>query len=263
MVIVQSTGRLGATVQCEKCRAGELFSFDWGYAKGRHDAEHSALVEALHFQERLRRGQFYRCSACGAYWYLDPRQKVMTIVPAERMGLLREWNRRPIRLSLRILAKLRSIGSSPPYYGIGTEYRETPCTAITTSGDRIELAVFSPQSGAPVEDWRNYRLGSEIADVEESPCALPLKVRIAAAKAQEVAMGFAPTVIEMPNGEAFTLNGSANFLVVPGQDARTAKLSRRPFETGNHPPIVSQPENIVYFVVDAPGSIWSALLGRS
>lgn len=75
------------------------------------------------------------------------------------------------------------------------------------SGERIDTAIVSLQRDAPVEHWRPARLASEIAEVYPSPYALPLDVCIAGAGAPERAMGFSPSLIEMPDGKRFTLNG--------------------------------------------------------
>jgi hypothetical protein len=64
-------------------------------------------------------------------------------------------------------------------------------------------------------------------------------------------MGFAPTVIEMPEGRFFILNWRPNFLVKDGLRAEEARVSRRRLGPGETPEIVSAPtKEMVYFIAD-------------
>ena len=111
------------------------------------------------------------------------------------------------------------------------------------------------QPDAPVEDWMTVRLGSEIASITESPFALPLSVRKASSLAEEMSMGFSPTVIEMVDGRKFVLNGASSFMTIAGYRGRDAEVAgSNYFGEEPRPGFVETPANLTYFVVDGdPG----------
>jgi hypothetical protein len=120
---------------------------------------------------------------------------------------------------------------------------------MTAGGEQIDLAIVSLQQYAPFEEWRDYRLGSEIATLRPSSHALPLAVRIASSRAEEVRMGFSPTLIDLPGGEWLALKGRASFLVRPGCNSSEAVLSSRTVDWMQPPPVYREPKP-VYFVAD-------------
>ncbi|MGH8301730.1 MAG: hypothetical protein ACRET5_09730, partial [Steroidobacteraceae bacterium] len=133
--------------------------------------------------------------------------------------------------------------------GSSRHCQETPCSVTTLDGEQIDLAIVSRQRHAPFEEWRDCRLASEIAAVRPSPHALPLAVRIASSRADEVRMGFSPTVIDLPGGEWLALNGRASFLVWPGCKSSEAVVSSREVDWMQPPPVYREPKPI-YFVAD-------------
>jgi hypothetical protein len=233
---------------CECCQYGKLLSFSWKRAGTGSKAkfpEHKAFV----LQRRLRLGFLFSCKKCGRPWHLDEAETFMSAVPVERLSIIYEWDRHAITLSREVTQKLNLIGATPPdIYGNGRQYRQTPCSAMTTAGHRFDLAVISIQAHAPFEPHRNYRLGSEISKVDDSPYALPLDVRIATSRAEELSMGFAPTIVEMPDGKLFTLNWTNHFLVRDGYRAADARALGR--GASPLPEIVKPPTDIVYFIAD-------------
>jgi hypothetical protein len=180
----------------------------------------------------------------------------MTYVDAERLELVLAWDRASITLSPDVSSKLEEIGPTPPdVYGNGAERRVTPCAVETSSGEVFELAMICVQPDAPVQAHLNFRLGSDIARVTESSFTLPLDVRRASSQAHEMRMGFYPSLIQMPDGRKFVINGMTSFLSVDGysaKDARTASGSY--FQEQPPPSFVETPKTIVYFIVDGePG----------
>jgi hypothetical protein len=259
MATVEQVSRPGAPVACELCRAGRWTSFNWARASdhGRGgDLKPGSFASpgrsAFDLSHPLRQGTLYRCKACGRSWYLDGTTDMMSLVPEDRVSLILAWNEHAICLSKGIVAKLDGIGRTPPdKYGNGRQYREIPCGVITSSGERVDPAIVSFQTHAPFEPWRHCRLGSEISEVYPSPYALPLPVRIATSEADEIRMGFAPTVIEMPDERFLILNWRPNFLVKDGFRAEEARVSRRRLGSGEAPEIVSAPaKEVTYFIAD-------------
>ncbi len=228
-----------------------MVSFPWESSSGpltqTTQRDRSVFVKS----RELRHGCLYRCRVCDAPWYLFGQPEIMHAVPNERLDLISKWNEHPQLLSDEFKTILQSIGRTPPdRYGNGREFNETPCCVETVHGETIERAVVSLQQHAPIEDWRNYRLASEIARIKPSASALPLAVRIATSQAEEVSMGFAPTYIESPEKEILTLNWTQHFLVKPGWDANKVALSRKAVDTQSPPVIYNGTEGIVYFVAD-------------
>lgn len=246
-----STSRLDRIPDCERCGAGSTTSFNWQYAKTRvsPDSKHDLSV----FVERkaLRYGVLYRCQACGQTWYLFGDPELMNFVPADRLPLIERWNERPVILPAWFAAQLRAIGSTPPdIYGNGGRYQDTPCAVTTVDGDRIDIAVISIQRHAPFEESRTCRLATEIETLSASPHALPLDVRIASSQAQEVSMGFAPTLVETADGELVVLNWRQSFFVWRDCKASDVVISHRPFDWENLPPVYGGTQNVVHFVAD-------------
>ena len=95
---------------------------------------------------------------------------------------------------------------------------------------------------------------TEIAEINPSPYALPLAVRVATSKADEIRMGFAPTMVNLPNGELLALNWSQHFLVKDDIDASKVSLSESRIDMKKPPAVYNGPKDVVYFIADrAPG----------
>jgi len=238
---------------CRICGADSTTGFSWEYAKTTNQPDTRQFVSP----QKMRWGTLFQCASCGQPWYLDGNAKFANLVARERIGLIQEWSDHPIFIGSENLAKLEEIGRNPPrMIMVGTKSQETPCGVLTKSGERIDLAIVSIQRHAPFEDWRQYRLASEIETIYPSPYALPLPVRTATLTAVEIAMGFAPTLVELPNGQEIILNGTHNFFVREGCDASAIVLSQKRLDMKSLPEIYSPSENIslskniTYFVAD-------------
>lgn len=238
------------SVTCQSCGAGGIYSFGWEQAQSSPYPQMRRDVSVFVRPRRLRHGTLYECVSCGQPWYLYGEPAVMNIVPRERLALIEKWNERPIILQQGHMDQLLAIGETPPYpYGSSRHCQETPCSVTTADGEQIDLAIVSMQRHAPFEDWREYRLGSEIAMVRPSPDALPLAVRMASSQADEVRMGFSPTVIDLPRGEWLVLKGRASFLVWTGCENSEVVVSTRKVDWSDPPPVYAEPK-AVYFVAD-------------
>ena len=246
-----SSSRLGHDSDCRICGAGSTISFNWEYAKTTERPDARRDLSIFVSPQEMRWGTIYQCSNCGQPWYLDGNAQFMNFVPRERIRLIQEWNERPILIGSEHLSKLKEIGRTPPdLYGNGAEFNETPCGVLTKSGERIDVAIVSIQRHAPFEDWRQYRLASEIESIYSSPYALPLHVRVATSRADEIRMGFAPTLVELPNGQVVVLNWRQNFFVREDIDAGAIMLSQKRLDMKSPPEIYSPPKNITYFAAD-------------
>jgi hypothetical protein len=233
-------------------------SFNWGYATKRRSKEDMAQIALFEPWQTLRRGSLYKCRRCQALWHLDGQAERMTHVDSSRLDLVLAWNADPISLPEHLVSAVEDIGPTPPdVYGNGSERRVTPCAVQTTTGETVEHAMICVQPDAPVENWMRFRLGSEIANINPSKDTLPLEVRRASSRAHEMRMGFSPSLIEMPDGRRFVLNGMTSFMVTDGYDARSATSVEGSYFSEDPPPaFVEKPHDIIYFIVDGePGRI--------
>jgi len=257
------TSRLGVEPNCEACGAGATVWFNWAFAHEGGSSEYADRRAAFTQWKLLRRGALYRCNLCDEVWHLDGADQMMTHVGAARLPLVLEWDRQPITLATSIETRLDQIGPTPPdVYGNGRERRVTPCKITTTAGEEIDPAMVCVQLDAPVQDYGKTRLGSEIASVSDSAFALPLDVRLASSRAHEMRMGFSPSLIEMPDGKRFVLNGMTSFMAEPGYDATAARVVEGNYFGESPPPSFPNAPHITYFVVDGePGWIDQRLTG--
>lgn len=261
---VTSTSRLGVDPSCQACGAGAVLSFDWRYANERRDPDDLKRIEPLTHWMELRRGSLFRCQQCSEVWHLDGNAKLMTQVEPGRLPLVLDWNRKPIVLPADVMEVLQHIGPTPPdVYGNGSERRVTPCEVTTQSGEIIETAMVCIQLDAPVEAQRRCRLGSEIAAVRESRFALPRAVREASSRAEEMRMGFSPTLIEMPDGSRFVMNGMTSFMAVQGYAASDARVAIGSyFSQPSPPPFIESPKDLVHFIIDGDPGWCSSSSGK-
>lgn len=253
---ILGTSRLGIEPRCHACGAGASLSFNWGYANQRRSPEDLRQMALFASWRPLRRGTLYRCSVCDEVWHLDERAERMTHVESGRLPLVLEWSLGASTLSAAISDIVQRIGPTPPdVYGNGKERRVTPCAVTTHSGERFDAAIICVQRGAPVEALFHYRLGSEIAEVSESPFALPRLVREASSEAYEARMGFSPTLIEMPDGRRFVMNGMTSFMAESGYTASDARVvSGNYFSEQPTPSFIEPLSDVVHFVIDGdPG----------
>lgn len=246
-----SSQRLGGDPQCSECGAGQTISFNWRYAEATSRPEMRRDLSVFVNPRPLRYGTLYTCRSCGQAWYLCGDPPFMHFVAKERLPLVEEWDRTPIKLSPRQLYALEGIGRTPPdLYGNGIQFHETPCSVVTREGECINLAVISRQRHAPIEEWRQCRLASEIVEIHPSPHALSLAVRLETTQAEEFRMGFAPTVVVLPSGEELALNWAQHFLVWDQCDASKVVLSSNHFDFRNPAKIYNGTQGVVYFVAD-------------
>jgi hypothetical protein len=139
----------------------------------------------------------------------------MQSISENYIDLFKEWNKRNLFANNYIFNKLMDIGVTPPdIYGNLSEFVRIPCKCVTKRGQEIDYCIVSFQKSPP-----NYsQLGEgdvlfidEVANIYESEYALSTQVRTKTSLAEEVGMGFSPTLVYAPDGMKFVLNGVTNF----------------------------------------------------
>lgn len=168
-------------------RRGSDSLVNWAFAHERGSPEDGERVAPFTRWKLLRRGSLYRCNVCHEVWHLDGGGQTMTHVSSARLPLVLEWDREPIVLSDELVARLEQIDPTPPdVYGNGSAIRVTLCKVITTAGQLVDPAMVCVKLDGPIQDYMNFRLGSEIADIKDSAFALPFDVRLASSRAEEM-----------------------------------------------------------------------------
>ena len=235
---------------CPKCDGYELIQYNWKLALKRDGGKFDKYRDYLSLEQHLKSGSLYICSICGARWYLDRAQEMMTFILEDELSFVLDWNSRILQLPSELLSVARKIGFSRlPILAGGDRAICLPCKIISKSGDIFELAMIVFQDNPPLRVWKwSVRLFDDVAQIQPSKFALSRSVRRAAAAAREIRMNFAPTVVESPEGRFFVLNGAQNFFVMDNVEASSLVLStRRPKKTW---PIYEQIHKITYFVGD-------------
>lgn len=256
--------KINSTERCRLCGYGSMTSFNWPFAKNPtsdsninifnwpygkiHPSGYTSYV--FEFIKKLKTGSLFKCKSCNEHWYLDENESFMNAIPKTRLELIKQWDASTIILNTEQLKILKEIGRTPPdIYGNGKQYHETPCKIITKNCEIFNFAIITQQRHAPFEKYRKYRLASEIQEIQSSPFALSLEVRVATTEAGELGMGFAPTVIEKPNGELVIFNWTQHFYDNRDCLAKDLKVAND-YNDPRKLPIASKAPEITYFIAD-------------
>jgi hypothetical protein len=172
----------------------------------------------------------------------------MERIPPERTALLWEWDAGPIALTAQHLQILEQIGATEAdHYGNGRGVLKVPCAIRAKSNEVFDPCLLQITKRPPIAQWQKHvRLGTMGEEIFSSNYALPLEVRLAALQAEELRMGFSPTVVESKDGRTFVLNGSANICSYGSVQGKDLILSHKPFSFSDATPILT--ENIVQMV---------------
>lgn len=249
---------------CPSCDGQRSISFNWEFANQRNDNEICKYPKYLRFETDLRMGQLYYCPYCEQRWYLDDEKKFMSIVPAERLAYLKEWNNKVLKFTDEELVQLKSIGATPPdLYGNGSGVISIPCEVTDKKGNNHKKAVIRFQSGPPIDDWQeNWYFADEIASFKPSEFCLSQEVRVASSQADEVRMGFAPTRVKDKKGKQYLLNWTTEFadsLGVKGNDILLSDI-----KTKEMPPVIGEPATKhIYFIADYSKELEFLYIGGS
>lgn len=246
-----SSRQIGKKASCSFCQAGNIISFNWKYALENSKSDLPKNKDLYVNPIKLKKGSLLQCKSCGSHWYLDSDEQLMNHVKDEKLETIELWGNSDQKLSSDQVEALRSIGPTPPdLYGNGSKVTETPCEVRTKNGEVIECAIVSIQNHAPFEDWRKYRLASEIEKISASRYALPLEVRLKTTQADEIRMGFAPTLVHLSNGKKIILNGTTNFLKLVGVETIKTTVCSERVNISSMPKIYQSNEKAVYFIAD-------------
>jgi hypothetical protein len=223
--------------KCAKCPRETTQSFAF-----------NATVSIKPVQE-LKFGALYQCKKCKSDWYLDQDEKRMSRVMQDQLSCILDWNKQPTSLTDAQKEVLTEIGSTPTSFTFVPAPADYPCRVVTTSGQDIKLAVIRRHKHAPMQSLDNIRYAHEIAEILESPFALPLQIRIATTQSREVRNGLNLTFVES-KGDTFALRWTNHFFVKHGHKAKHVTLTEHGDGFEALPRVQDIEEEIVYFLAD-------------
>lgn len=238
---------------CQVCDPKPYICFNWKYAQEGKNQELARFTSHLQPIRPLKLGQLYQCPTSQKYWFLDDTNSFMHSVPADKVELLWQWDRRTLVLTgaqTEVLSKIGAIGLDG--YGAGTSELRIPCTIRRTQDEFYDPALVIVTKLPPIQRWqRRVMLGNENDVIAQSDFALPLSVRIATRNAEEINMGFAPTLVKSSDTQYFVLSGPKQIISHGPLKGKDISLSDRPFRRGDNFPIINEDiEQFTFFYYD-------------
>jgi len=207
---------IGPDVGCGQCNPDEKVKGSWMI--GPWYEKYKKYFAPLSEVKKLKLGRLFSCKHCNALWLLTEDSLHLKYIPYENIDLFNEWSNKELRFSEQILSKLKEIGAQPvDLYGNGLETVCFPCSARCQKGEVLEYCVIVFTMTPPVFDYpkyENFVWANEIIDVWPSEYVLPRELRIEASRAEEVRMGYMPSVISDPEGYGHIINGHPCFIKI-------------------------------------------------
>lgn len=166
---------------------------------------------------RLSKGgaEIIRCRRCGRLNLVEETMGTCLEITPEDFPFIERWERTvyaPTPQQLEVLAK---IGATPPdIYGNGSETIAIPCEGRIYGEPYITKMWVLFQKFPPIgllHGSSPWRFITEVEDLQPSDFALSREVRKATTLADEIRMGFAPTIVRAPNGREYVLNWAPGF----------------------------------------------------
>lgn len=237
--------------ECSACvsLAASGLTYDAIFSDETHELNITA--RSLNVMRELKFGTLYRCDVCQSRWYYHTpeRGRIKRVIAREIPEILR-WDKTSTTLSgaqVKVLDRIGATANANPT-GLGP-YADFPCRVITTNGEEIKAALVCRQKYAPDSTSNTYRYASDIAEIFESPIALPLDIRNQTTKAREVRNGLAMTFIES-QGQVFFLRWTCNFFEKEGHVTKDVKLIVPDRDFEEYPQLSYEPDDVVYFIAD-------------
>lgn len=238
--------------ECSNCGYGGLIAYSVKRVASLTSTNQDRLKQ-LRFERSLRFGSLFRCSVCDGHWYLDADREMVTVITSYALPLVEAWDACQQRLGVEAEVVLNSIGATI-HEGYSAQGAMFPCRVETYDGVSFDPAMIILINAPPLpyfpEDFRNKRLVSEISKVSTSKFVLPLDIRNATSNAQELAMGWTPTRLDV--GErTYLTHGPRNFANMPQEDLDLIRLSNSPAERTDRFPTLPEKKPVAEFYGDA------------
>lgn len=168
------------------------------------------LAKDLILDRPLKYGFLYRHKLFKQYWYLDGDEEYMHRVRKHHFDLLMEWNEKQLDLTYDQIDLLAKIGATEAdRYGNRRGRIKIPVCVVLKSGKTIDPCLIQISKEPPfTKEEKTILLGDIVEDIKPTEYALSQDVRVASYSANELRMGFAPTLVETKKRDPFILNWS-------------------------------------------------------
>lgn len=249
---------------CPNCKGTEnVIMFNWKLACEGRTNEYTKYVKSIKKVEKLKFGWLYECLNCQQKWFLSDNKQTMTRIPKEKEDIFYIWKIKKNEVNNQLLKSLIKIMANPPdLYGNVEDYIRVPCKVILKTGEEIDFSYVQFQKSPPVEPYYdNIRFIDEIESVVSSDYVLNNEIRVASVNAQEIRMGFAPTLIKTLDEKYFIVNWSSDFFEYGSFKGKDMLLAECDLNMAQLPPIVDTKRNrITYFIGDYQDSVKQLVL---
>lgn len=240
---------------CQICSQKAYISFNWKYANEGKDKDLAGFSNHLQHIRSLKFGHLYQCPISQNYWFLDDDGSLMYSVASDKVELLWQWDSKPLVLTEPQIKVLSEIGATESdKYGNGKGEIKIPCMVRRTQDEVYDPTLVVITKMPPIQPWkRGILLGSPAFSMAQSDFALPLNVRIATLNADEVSMGYAPTLVKSRDNQYFVLNWSKHIFAYGQLRGKDISLAERSFSfrrMDDLPVINENTEQVVFVYYD-------------
>jgi hypothetical protein len=240
---------------CLTCTSNRYVSFNWKYATEGKDKKMAMFASHFQLARPLKFGYLYECPSSHRRWFLDDDGANMYFVPAEKAELVERWDKEPLRLSTHQIQILSDIGGTEAdKYGNGKGEIKIPCAIQDALGKLHDPTLIVITKMPPIQEWRRQiMLGGPDVSIQPSDFALPLSVRLATLNADELRMGFAPTLVRSSDDQRFLLNWSTqvfSYRHLKGQDISLPEESFDWHQSQEFPIIDENLERVTFLYYD-------------
>lgn len=199
--------------RCLQCDGQQYYRADYDYYK-------NTLKFNIEFSTKTKNGKLGYCKSCKTWWYLDYTESNIYPVYDWQMNYLTKWNSKCLNVNRKILEILEKIKATPiDKAGNNKEFIDFPCK-VKINGILHDFVILSFQKIPPLGERfcepKNIYFLDEIQDILPSDYMLNDSIRYASANAQEVRMGFSPTIIKDFSNNLYYINWSQCFFETNG-----------------------------------------------
>ena len=197
-------GRYPRECICAKTAGNHSYNFHFNFFTTPIDEFYTLMTPCNMLDGKMvpqpRYGKLYHCKYCGESWYLTENKERAVRLEKKDYTPFMKWLEFDFQIPDDWVRVFNEIGGEHAHYPCEVLYM--PCEAILKDGRQV-LATICFQKDPWIEEFGHpiNRYVTEISEVHESPYMLSREIQELAMNANELAMGFRPTIIEAPSGE--------------------------------------------------------------
>lgn len=170
----------------------------------------------------------YKCARCGIQFFKNGN--IFNRIMPGQLDLLKKWITSELKIEKSLSGKLAQIGFSNNW----NSEKVAPCMVTSKTGELIDFTVIkvssNPPLGADYESYKSILFIDQISDIESSKYGLSQEIRKATETAEEMRIGFYPTILISPTNKKIVLNGFELFFDQEGIKGSELKLANEPWD---------------------------------